>query len=283
MKGCREQAHMLGEPLEGTAVERTARWLLIQVQEGWAPMVADTASLSGPVGAHVEAGLAAAGGARLQLIRRPGVASGVTVIAVNAGGIKNSAYKLVLERLPDLLTLDIAALFEGGEGSEQVEGPLVLVCSHGVRDRCCAVEGIPVFNALDEALGGRVWQTTHLGGHRFAATLVVLPVGLQFGRVTPDEVPALLQGLANGKLYRLDRFRGRVEASREAQVAEAYVRAKRDLKALHDVQPVGSALRIQGRRVRFKVAGTPHEVPRPYSCGDSSLKTPKVYSVSVAD
>jgi len=256
---------------------------MIQVQSAWAVKTADTACLQGEVGDHIAQELARVGGARLQLIRRPQASTGVTLIAATADGKRPRAYRVVLETFADIVNVDIAALFEGGAGAEVMDESLVLVCTHGLRDRCCAVEGVPVYNALADHADGDVWQTTHLGGHRFAATLVVLPEGLQFGRVLPHEVGGLMDGLSRGKIYRLDRFRGRVSASRIAQVAEARVRAKKELLALDEVTPAGDDLMVEGRLLRVQVSSTPHPTPRAYSCGDTKLRTPMEYSVSLTD
>ena len=277
---CSAESRALGEPVEGSAVVATPRWLMIQVQEAWAPKTPNTACLQGAVGDHITEELERIGGARLQLIRRPQTGTGVRIIAATVGG---QAHMLTLEALSDIVDVDIGALFAGGAGSQPVDESLILVCTHGLRDRCCAVEGIPVYNALAEQVGDRAWQTTHLGGHRFAATLVVLPQGLQFGRVLAPEVPALVDGLDKGEIYRLDRFRGRVDASRVAQVAEAHVRKRQALRTLDAVAPSGDDLVVEGRPVKVQVSSTPHATPRAYSCGDTQLKTPMEYAVSLAD
>ena len=58
----------------------------------------------------------------------------------------------------------------------------VLVCTHGRRDRCCGSLGTALAQELladpgQLGEGVRVWRTSHTGGHRFAATAVVLPQG----------------------------------------------------------------------------------------------------------
>jgi len=58
----------------------------------------------------------------------------------------------------------------------------VLVCTHGRRDRCCGSLGTALAQELlaDRSVLGtdvRIWRTSHTGGHRFAATAVVLPQG----------------------------------------------------------------------------------------------------------
>ena len=46
--------------------------------------------------------------------------------------------------------------------------PLLLVCTHGRRDACCAQFGRPTAMALARRYGTAVWETTHVGGDRFA-------------------------------------------------------------------------------------------------------------------
>lgn len=237
--------------------------------------------------AHLEAALAELGGGRLQLIRRPDDQSGVVVMAARCDGDEGVLYRRDLPHLDALLEVDIAALFTGGDDAERVDEPLILVCTHGVRDRCCSRLGTPVYKALSERCKAQVWQTTHLGGHRFAATLVVLPEGLQFGRVQPDEVGALIDGLAREELYRLDRFRGRVAQSRMAQVAEAHVREVRGLTSISAVRCESQAdalvCRVDGVPLEVRIKATPHPEARPYSCGSDVLSRPMVYATPSLD
>ena len=73
-----------------------------------------------------------------------------------------------------------------------------LVCTHGSRDKCCASMGFPVYEELRERqaprLGGRmrVWQVSHLGGHRLAPNLVDLPSGRNWVRLRPEQVGSLV-------------------------------------------------------------------------------------------
>lgn len=73
----------------------------------------------------------------------------------------------------------------------------LLVCTHGTRDACCATFGFPTYAALhrlSRQLGGgelRVWRSSHLGGHRFAATLLDLPEGRVWGHLAPPQLAPL--------------------------------------------------------------------------------------------
>jgi hypothetical protein len=112
--------------------------------------------------------------------------------------------------------------------------PLFLVCAHSRHDTCCALRGRPVAAALDKIRPGRVWETSHVGGDRFAANVLVLPAGLLYGRVLPfaaaEFVAAAEADEVVGAL-----LRGRVGLPSAAQAALAFgyehlaVRRRRDL------------------------------------------------------
>ncbi len=53
----------------------------------------------------------------------------------------------------------------------------VLVCGHGTRDRCCGSLGTALHARAADRPDVNVWRTSHLGGHRFAPTALVLPSG----------------------------------------------------------------------------------------------------------
>jgi len=283
MDSCCDVSQQLAEPVEGSALPVVVRWLMIEVSGVWASKTPDAPDLAGPIRAHIEAAMSQMIGCRLQLIRRPGKGSQVRVLAATVGG---EVFGVELSSLDALLSLDILALFEGA--GDAITEPVMLVCTHGLRDACCAREGVPVFKALEAHGVQNLWHTTHLGGHRFAATLVVLPAGLQFGRVTPSEVPALVAGLSEGRLYRLDRFRGCTALPREAQVIDAHLRKSHGLQTISAVQWQGMkgdalSFEVNGREILARVQSTPDPRARPVSCAGTKLKNPPVYAVSASE
>ena len=222
---CADVSARSGEPLAGTAAE-AARWLMVEERGAWAPAIFDSPGL-GSLAARLRSWDAADPELRVQLIRRPGRRAGprkVFVVDAIAGG----AWVHGLSE-PELLSFDLGAALAGRSG-EPLERPLHLVCTHGKRDDCCALRGVPVHRALARAAAGaspserpEVWQTSHLGGHRFAATLVTLPHGYFLGRVTPEEAAAIV---ATGGLHDLDRVRGRCQWPKAAQVADVEARRR---------------------------------------------------------
>ena len=106
----------------------------------------------------------------------------------------------------------------GGSTPAGAGAPRVaLVCTHGRLDVCCAVRGRPVADVLARA-GWQVWETTHVGGCRFAANVLALPEGELFGGLDPGNAPAVLDGLLEGRVA-LAHHRGRFGDARESQAA----------------------------------------------------------------
>ena len=108
---------------------------------------------------------------------------------------------------------------------EVIAGPVFLVCTHGRRDACCARLGGPLYEALAQHVPPeRLWQASHLGGHRFAPNVVVLPHGIQLGRIPLDRVQEVVGIVAAGRIP-LDLYRGRTLYSPSVQAAEIAARA----------------------------------------------------------
>jgi len=109
---------------------------------------------------------------------------------------------------------------DGSTGVESPE-PVICVCTHARHDQCCAVKGRPVVTALAKAFPAQTWECSHLGGDRFASTMIVFPHGLYFGRVAPADAPAVVQAYLGGAID--DRyFRGRSSLPNAVQAASAF-------------------------------------------------------------
>ncbi|PYE49967.1 sucrase ferredoxin [Deinococcus yavapaiensis] len=60
------------------------------------------------------------------------------------------------------------------------------VCTHGRVDAACGKFGASFERALHGRFAhARAWRTAHIGGHRFAPTMIELPSGRFWGRLTP--------------------------------------------------------------------------------------------------
>lgn len=99
---------------------------------------------------------------------------------------------------------------------------LLLCCTNGARDRCCAKYGFAVFSEavrLTRGLGTfEILQSTHLTGDRFAACVLDLPSGDIYGRVRAGGVAALLGRLQRGEIEE-SMFRGNSYLAEDDQIA----------------------------------------------------------------
>jgi (2Fe-2S) ferredoxin len=136
------------------------------------------------------------------------------------------------------------------------------VCVHGRRDRCCARKGMPVFSAIERAAPDDTFQTTHLGGHRFAATLVVLPAGICYGRVNPEEGEALVRAHRAGRLHDLERMRGRMRFAQSVQSAEIALRRALGVMGVSDLRYLGAVSEDGHTRCEFRelASGATHTI-----------------------
>nr|WP_253942080.1 sucrase ferredoxin [Nocardioides sp. zg-1230] len=150
----------------------------------------------------------------------------------------------------------MAALGAGRSvGLEPVGAPVLTVCTHGRHDACCAELGRPVALALASGPhGAGVWETSHVGGDRFAGNLVVLPRGLYYGGLDPESAQDVAAATARGEVL-LEHLRGRSDLPMAVQAADVALRREHGLLGLDDVRP--GAVRVDGEltTARFAVHG----------------------------
>lgn len=290
---CSAASLALDEPMTATA-SRVERWLLVEHRGPWGPQSVPSSRLPLNV-SRALADTAAAGHARLLLLRRPaGVPcdDGRHVFAVDSRPGRERALTRHVD--DDAQLLDLAPPWDGDPdtGWHAVDEPLLLVCTHGRQDRCCAVRGRPVAAALAARFPRATWECSHIGGDRFAANLLVLPRGLYFGRVEAHEVVALTESLAQGELP-IDRVRGRSSLSLPAQAAQHFARAQLVRSRLDDLAPTAQE-GVGPDTWRVRLAGTAgpgvdvvvryvrHGVPRLLTCGaDEARVAPSFVCVEV--
>src|SRR3954447_13709371 len=246
---------LLDEPLPGTA----------PVAQGFALV-----EHGGPWGtkALVEAGLerlesaCKALGLKALLVRRADRAPALGRAFAVWCGEQPFAVQVEPAALPGLLE----RLAEGVRPAGAAPAPRMwLVCTNGRRDACCARDGAPVARALAVLRPEEAWEGSHIGGHRFAANVVLLPDGLCFGRVVEADVPVLVATVeAGGVPHAL--LRGRMSIEPRAQAAEIAARAAGALTALSPapVRLDAGGATVAGLRIELAEAPLP---PRPVSCG----------------
>ena len=216
------------EPLPGTA-KPGAVYVLFEWPEAWPRDVMGDAALGEELTAKL-APMLEAHDATLLLIRHP-----------TREGRNISDHHLYLvfadeavtevkhvDSPDELLELDLSG--PGRNGAERRERPLLLICTHAKRDRCCAAKGRPLLNELHARHpfgpgNDVVWETSHIKGHRFAPTMLLLPWAYSFGRMNIEAADAMLADASEG-LYFVPGNRGRGTLGPVEQVAELAVAAE---------------------------------------------------------
>lgn len=290
---CSVLSAALHEPLAGTAPVAAA-WLAIEQPGPWGARALTQSHLDPELGAQL--GRRAENvGVRIALIRRVGRHSlsggpdaSRTALLCNTRPGAAAVRALKFSDPRELLDLDLAALGSGRlDLGEPVRDPVLLVCTNGKRDQCCAERGRAL--ALDLARldppgrgGIDVWESDHLGGHRFAPTAVVLPTGYVYGRLDTQTALAALGAAGRGQVG-VENARGRSTWSRPGQAADLALRAEIQQFGADAVRVVSEqrisdyrvtveltvddGVRDDGARYRAFVEGTAAEASRPESCG----------------
>ncbi|MER6046927.1 sucrase ferredoxin [Streptomyces sp. NPDC001793] len=229
MNRCASASLEAAEPLTGTAA--TARtWLLIEQAGPWGARALEDSHLDPHIGRALEAS-ADGTGVRIALIRRPGRHADFhgtprrrLFLAHTAPG-RSWVRTTTVTDPGAALDLDFAAAGAGehlGLWEPYTGDPVVLVCTNGKRDRCCALLGRPLAAQLAAGIT-ETWEVTHIGGHRFSPTLFVLPYGYAYGRASAQLIEDVVEAARHG-LVALDQCRGRSTWDRPAQAAELAVR-----------------------------------------------------------
>ena len=272
---CSDLAAGLDEPMAGTADHRE-RWLLVEDGSAWGDH-----AVRDVLGRELEAA-AKERRMRLLLVRRreaAGAEDGAgrqAFLADLASG--RIARRLISEPFELHALLDAPLETFGAVSTE----PMLLVCTNGRRDACCALRGRALMGTLAADHAARTWECTHLGGHRFAGNLVCLPHGFLYGRVAPDDGPRLADAYLRGEVDPA-LLRGRSTWPEAAQVAEIALRFALGLSAVdgvalrsanRDGDEATVELDAAGRMHRFALVAERLEPARPISCRGDKLEAP---------
>jgi hypothetical protein len=296
---CAVAAHARDEPMFATA-SQVRRWLLIEVRGAWGrDAVADT-DLARHASADWKQHLR---GERIRVvaIRRDLERSAPRVMELfyvdSAEGARGRCWTRQVATLHAAVdaTAELPAFGDDGRWRPHTR-PLVLVCTNGRHDPCCATFGRPLARALradDDS--GDVWECSHIGGDRFAGNLVILPEGLYFGRCDGDAARRVLAAYADGNID-LDNYRGRSVRGFFEQAAEFYVRRELGLAAIDAVRRIRRVERLPGgfdvditadgagRTLRVTVERTDEHPSTPITCtGPVGLRVPSYRLVSIEE
>ena len=232
MERCALRAQLRGDPMLGTAFP-AGQVLLVEQPGPWGHAGLKDSRFDPAVATELEARVGRHG-IRVLAIRRPGRTSRDAARHWAYADGRSGRERLVWGTFgedAELLTFDPEAVAAGaapivaGVHGEPDDRPTYLVCAHSKHDTCCALRGRPVAAALLAERPGRVWECSHVGGERFAANVLVLPLGLLYGRVLPFAAKEFTDSADAGRVVGA-LLRGRIGLAPPVQAALAFTHAQ---------------------------------------------------------
>lgn len=266
------------EPLAGSAPFARA-WLVVEHPGPWGRQALTDSGIPEAVVQHIshaeaQSPLRFLAARRIDHDRRHGESSlSRRVWLAHCDPRRGHTRTVVIDDLEQILEWDLTALSDGRFPviGERLDKPIEFICTHSKRDSCCAVLGRERIKDVPTKLYDRVWECSHLGGHRFAATSVFLPSGRVYGRLTRSDSPH------TGELSEPDprHLRGPSYLPPALQTAEAAVRihahlTESDILSVEEVHSAGDSVTVlvtghEGQE--WRVVSEADTFNSPASCG----------------
>ncbi len=248
VSSCAVFSQQQGESLIGTAPP-TRRFVLIECPHPWAEAMEQSRGLPSDLAGHLKLWAKQWPDTRFLLFTGRRLSSGSCqvqdgqpprrLLVFEAPENRFQTYQAMQIQgvMPNQLTTAIADYFTArSQGkwppmARPLAGRHWFICTHGRHDRCCGRYGYPLYRQVTDLVeslvqaqrlpnqGVQIWQVSHIGGHRFAPTLIDLPQGRYYGALTLENCRSLL--LRQGSLALLSLiYRGWALLPEPVQVLE---------------------------------------------------------------
>lgn len=219
---CADLSLQQNDPLAGSAAHAERNLLISWPRAKWERSLRHASDMRPALKQALDT--IAGSGLRINLIQQPGMEKHQHQLFLMP---ERRRFSVARAELEDFLT----ALQTDGRLTpwEQppLENDLILCCTHGKKDKCCAKYGYQTYKALaktttDHKLPFDVWESSHLGGCRLAASVILLPNVRKYGRITPEQALPFLQAEAQGQRF-LPGYRGGSRLTPAQQCSELAV------------------------------------------------------------
>ncbi len=228
---CSQDSLEANEEMYGTATT-VETWLALEYNGRWSGDAFRDSKIPDAVKTAIGRYLKGFPNPCLQLVKKEKRSGdGIKLFIAHTREKHSSIREITLARYEDLIDEDIHEIVSNK--SSEIKEPVFLICTNGEHDKCCGKFGMPVYLGTAEgAYGQNTWQTTHIGGHRFASTFVCLPHGLYYGRVREGKTAEEIFGeYKNGRVDPAS-YRGRSCYSAPVQAAEYFLRKETGIREI---------------------------------------------------
>lgn len=270
MLTCQQSSSDLNESLWGTAPSSVLHWILVEVPKAWpAKITLDQLAISE---------------VQIQELQDKSKTEGWKILCIRQKSDSESSANVARIFYCDLQSNQISYQYLHQDWSLHQRAswlvatePMILLCTHGSRDRCCGILGGKLYAQLAQLQPEWVWQSSHLGGHRFAPTLLALPKGEMLGRVENIGVEKILSWVKDQEEIPLQMHRGNVRLSSQEQAIDLWIRSQSGYTATMEWRKLPESNQFQWYNSHKQLCIT--EVLQENlgevlaSCGDEHLKT----------
>jgi hypothetical protein len=288
---CSELTREAGLQLFGTA-PRADVWFMLEHDAPWGKKAFEESSLSEDFKTQFLKTTSAIPHSKLQLIKQGHRAEPKYLYIADC--LSSTLLKIPFKNYEELLEFDFPVILKNENflKTYATHETLVAVCTNGKRDKCCAKFGLELFNNFQPYFKNSVWQTSHIGGHRFAPTFVHLPSGVCYGFASNDNVAKIAEDISNN-LISLANVRGRSIYSKYDQAAEYFLMEKTGDFGLSSFELLKSEQKENGWEISFK--NTSSEILKVSfseedsgvmgfaSCGDAKMVSTKKFVLKSID
>ncbi|PPF79004.1 hypothetical protein C5B96_13755, partial [Subtercola sp. Z020] len=251
---CSDRSRQRADPLFATG-SRGLTWFLVEIDGAWGANAFTSSAIGRRLGQQLVTRVEAAG-MRPLAIRRTGRRDAEAQqrwrwAFVDARPGREQVRWGEVSAPAELLDVPL----DGSTGIPSA-APIYAVCTHAKHDRCCAVRGRPVVTALAAEFPDETWECSHLGGDRFAGTMVLFPEGLYYGRVDDADAVAVVRLAREGRVDERF-FRGRSSLTHAVQAAQHFTRELTGDDRLAAFPPLGERAAPDGVTVVTLAAAPP--------------------------
>lgn len=171
---CSIQSREIKESLLGSAPIAQV-WMMLEYEGKWNKKAFDESALPEEIKRKFNKELKAIEKPRLLLIKqskKEDSKKSFFVALPNQNG--SLLLKFSFSNYEELINLDLPDIVKNSDKYKKqlVDEAIILICTNGLRDKCCARNGVPTYQQLNEHYGKQIWQSTHHGSHRFSANML---------------------------------------------------------------------------------------------------------------